>query len=321
MPKYLTHAVLILSGLFAFYIKWSEYNHSKHSLPNYLYQGSVNLNQHAITKSSQSEPSVLFLGSSAVSGSNFPKQSTTPDYFQKLVPQYSVYNLGVLQATILESYTYFLLALNHTKPKLVILGIDPDLFPQEISGTRVLCHNKALLDGFFPIDLKQKILNECEKKLFLIEDLFKSDQVSIPGPFHIWYRTFLNDIRHEVFGPVMSAHVIGNRMTKAEQVPIQLDKIELLSEIKKMTEQSGGKFVVFLEPQLEVDKIYGQQNFILYKEFITKKFMEYGILGFDYVDLFPNTAENFMDYIHLTPQAYEKLATKLYNDLNKAGLL
>ena len=297
------------------YKAWEE-NFSNYKA-NYLYFESINLDNHIVSSDFQmSKPSIFILGSSGTAGSNVPQGTTLADYFNEYQNYFFAYNLAVLQANLIDSIIIYKKGLKHKIPKYVFLGIGPDMF-SETSGSLLALSEANNLDAVFPLDIVKNIKNQKKSKIgnkFFIERLANTN---LPNPIILKIRTHVYNFRESFYGDVMDKNLTGQKGISLNFVKTNSNPYRLLKLFKELCNKNGTELIVFLEPQLWISKIYGTSEFNFYRHNITKYLIDEKISYLDYIDLVPNNAHFFYDFIHMKPAGYELLAKKINEDFIK----
>lgn len=287
----------------------------KNETSSYLYMGSTNFDHHDIKKSDLNSKKIIFLGSSSVSGSNIPRNSTISDYYNQISSESYSYNLGVLQGTILDSLIYLKMALIF-RPTVVVLGVNPSSFPRVLSGPLVWSHTK-IVSEYIPDDLNQIIEFDKNKKADLSYYLRNFlPPKNIPSNSLLVFREKIEALRDTFFGNVYEKKFLGAEGQFINEVLASDNlSIYLIRAIGDLCKKNNIKLFVYLEPIWNPNDVYGESDFQKYKNKITNLLNDEKIAFFDYTNLISSDNANFMDFIHLRPASYKKIAAKIYEDV------
>lgn len=295
------------------FYKFLEYKTAPTAKPNYLYFESISLKQHIIATENILTPAIFMLGSSGTAGSNIPPETTVADYFNKEQSNYYAYNLAALQATIVDSIIIFKKGIKYKKPEFVILGISPDVFT-DTSGSYLAMSEANHLQGLLPDDIIRNIKLEKKRKLVrrVYLDLAATDV--IPNTIITAIRTRLYYLRSELYGDIMDKNISGQKGVSIGFVKKDKDPYRLLKVLQDLCREKNIKLIVYLEPQLWVEKFYDANDFNSYRDNVKQYMDQHRITYFDYVSLIPNDGKYFHDFIHMTPEGYELLGKQLNID-------
>jgi len=285
--------------------------------PNYLYQNSSSLSDHLISKRYFKGPTkIIFLGSSAVSGSNIPPQTTLSDYFNAETKQSESYNLAVLEASILESLVYLNWSLPY-KPQYVIYGISPDNFPASPEST-VIFENLTELRPFLKEPVYKSLTQTARRQglpLTKFKNWLSTKRIS---PAQATVMTWLEDLRIEIFGDVYSKQLHGKGnynlsylLTDSNSTP------QLLVAMNKLCRLHQVKMVTYFVPFYKGTGPYQANEFLAYKQKVLSLLAANHIPNFDYSSLLVDIPQNFVDFTHLTPQGNALVASQLHKDLEE----
>lgn len=282
--------------------------------PNYLYIGSLNLNQHAISKDQYSRTKkIIFLGSSAVAGSNIPPKTTTSDYFNKKAQNFKSFNLATMEATLLDSLVYFEQSLKYN-PKVAFLGINPGSFPL-LPSNRLIWDNREFSKKFLSKKLIAAIDHNRLKKADFKYYIDKNRPKSIPSDLLLSYKTWLYELRFNLFGPIFSHLLFGATGQSLDHVLNPKNElVALLGRIKSHFDEKRVRLIIYLEPITFPQKVYGSDSFNNYLSLMKKTLEAQSIEFYDYTNLLPNTNVYFSDFIHLTPEGNKTVANQLFKD-------
>jgi hypothetical protein len=276
----------------------------------YLYIGQSNLNNHLLSVDQTTKDKIIFLGSSAVAGNNIPRKTTLTDYFNQLNPRYQVYNLAAPQSNLLDA-NVILNIFKNKSPKIVILGIDPtvlfedqsSLFSQ-IYSSRANPYKKNEIENFLHNSLLEKI------EIYLHEDPVP------PTDFQIWWKSLLMEFRYQFWGPLFNKQIYGKNRNTLEDINSETNQSWILIDTFIKTARENNIIpIIFLEPIL--DSTYPNNEFIAFQKKIKEKSEKLHFKLLDYSSFLPSTHDYFYDFVHLTPNGYLRLATKLGEDLTE----
>lgn len=278
---------------------------------NYLYMNATDLQGHLlIAERDKTYERIIFLGSSAVAGSNIPRASTTSDYLnRRLSPPYKSYNLATLQASLLESLVYLEMAIA-IRPALVVLGIEPGAFPR-FSSSPVLWRNGAFIKKLMGEEMAKAIENERIMKL----DSLIFETQNRPPDYYLSYLELIEGLKNSFFGPVFNVNLYGQKGQSLSHV-LQTDNplINLLKKLSEHMKERKIKLVVYLEPIFRPEVTYGP-GFENYLRQVKKILNDQEIPFFDYTNLVPPVHDYFSDFIHMTPAGNQLVANTLAKDL------
>lgn len=287
---------------------------AKNIHPNYLYIDALNLKSHKIEKSSNFQgKKIVFLGSSGVSGSNIPEQSTISDYMNMALPKsITSYNLGVLQGTLTESLIYLKQSIEY-KPSVAIIGISPGTVPGYWASVTSFSNLDLIEDDITP-SYYNYLKKEKQRKMYLDVHIQKYWQKTPPQENYIKYKSFINNLKYQMYGPLISKDFYGSKQQDITNlISDQNPQINIIDSIMNVCRQNNIKVVFYLEPIFEPYKVYGDA-FSEYVNNLKKYISERGIQLFDYTNFIPFKREFFIDYTHLKPLGNKMLAEKLYDD-------
>lgn len=308
-------AIFFIFLLICFLNKFLAHKVSPEAKPNYFYFESVNLKQHIISTNAISRPGIFMLGSSGTAGSNIPEDTTTADYFNKFQNNYYAYNLASLQATIVDSVIMLNKGMNYKKPKYVILGISPDLF-SDSSGSFMAMYEASNLQGLLPEDIVKNVQLERKRKLVGKTYLEIYSTNVLPNVVITAIRSKIYNFRKILYGDIMDKNIGGQKVLSMDSVLKRKDPYRLIRKLNQTCQDNNIKLIVFLEPQLWVEKFYNVNDFNRYRSEVKDLLANENIEFFDYVNLVPSDARYFHDFIHLTPEGYEILGKQLSMDFN-----
>ena len=187
----------------------------------------------------------------------------------------------------------------------------------ETSGSLLALSEANNLDAVFPLDIVKNIKNQKKSKIgnkFFIERMANTN---LPNPIILKIRTHVYNFRESFYGDVMDKNLTGQKGISLNFVKTNSNPYRLLKLFKELCNKNGTELIVFLEPQLWISKIYGTSEFNFYRHNITKYLIDEKISYLDYIDLVPNNAHFFYDFIHMKPAGYELLAKKINEDFIK----
>lgn len=291
--------------------KGYSYYYSLSVQPNYLYLGQTNLKQHLISAKeieNDSREKIFFLGSSSVAGNNYPIKSTLADYYNLLDKNYLSFNLGSLQATILEAYIYYKMARDIYRPKIVFLGLDSDLFPSDFGGTDLLYKNIEILQDKIPEDIYSSLLSHKKIKYFNKFEI--ANFISIPYDRLLNFKHYMSEIRTDLYGHMMSKNVYGKKGKQFNNVYKDQFTLNLITQMKNEIEKDKGELVVYLVPEFQSQKYISEYQ--KYYKYIEGELSLRKINWINLNSIFSNDPKYFVDYIHLTPEGHEGLAKNLF---------
>lgn len=305
---------LVITSILLVLVSYYNYQLSVTLKPNYLYIGSLNLDQHAISNPIKSDQTkIIFLGSSAVAGSNIPPRTTTSDYFEAESNRIKSYNLATMEATLLDSLVYFEQSLKYS-PKVAFLGLNPGSFPL-LPSNRLIWNNREFSKKFLSKKLIEAIDHNRLKKADFKYFIDKKRPKSLPSLILLEYKTALFHARNKLFGPVFSHLLFGAAGQSLDHV---LDpKNELVGVLGKIGEhfkKKGVRLIIYLEPITFPHRVYGEKSFERYLSLMKEVLTNQGIEFYDYTNLLPNTNIYFSDFIHLTPEGNQLVAKNLFKD-------
>lgn len=309
--KYFLSIYFITISFFLVYFYYDNLNIRQ----NYLYLGQSSLEKHEISYVDPSANKIIFLGSSAVAGSNIPQHTTSVDFFNKFLKNYYAYNLAALECSSLESLILLKLT-EERQPQIVVMGLNPGSFPSHLPGGNLLWNNFSLLTDFLTSYEKAAI----EKDKAIKSDLFQKFGIGmskiLPTQHHINIQTFLFDLRFKIFGNVFNTNLLGkNGQSSVSAFNTNTMYYRAIAYIKELSVKKNFKFYIYLEPIYKANEVYGEQDFATYIKTVKEYLKQFNVEFFDYTNLNPSTHDFFYDFIHMTPQGNERVAKQLYQDL------
>lgn len=282
---------------------------------NYLYINQFGLETHLLTTDQTQKEKILFLGSSAVAGSNIPQQTTLTDYFNQQNANYQAYNLASFQSNLLDANV--LLSIYKTKfPKIAILGIDPTMFLKNQLSLFSKFHAKEA-GPILKTNLKNELLISPKDQFEIL--IFNSP----PTPPHsllIWWKSYLAKLRNLFWGPLFDKKVFSIKENILDEVNDEKNKSWILIDtFIDIAKKNNIAPIIFITPVLE--NAYPKKEFFIFKQKIKEKSNLLNFYLKDYSSAFSSSHDFFYDFNHLTPDGYKELALKLRNDLIRDNII
>jgi hypothetical protein len=287
---------------------------STRKVDNYLYIGQLNLDNHFLTVDQTSKDKIFFLGSSAVAGNNVPANTTLTDYFNQQNTHYQAYNLAALQANLLDA-NILLNLFKEKRPKVAILGIDPSILLENQSSLFSKYHSSGA-----DLDLKKQIETSLHVTLKDKIELVLHTEPTSPTNFQVWWKSALINLRMNFWGPLFNKKLYGEERKILNSINSQENPTWGLIDTFIYTSRKNNIIpVIFIEPILT--NTYPEKEFLVFQDRLKEKSELLNFSLLDYSSLFPPSHDFFYDFVHLTPAGYEKLASKLSEDLIKNNVI
>lgn len=285
---------------------------------NYLYQGSLNLNHHTISDNRDKNAGIIILGDSSVAGNNVPQRTTTADYLADYLENIvrngrntSVYNLGSMEQSLIESMIYLQMAAQYA-PKLALIGINARTFPEIPKGRQVAANNTELLGKYMDSKLFLELKAEVSRKFNVISFLTDPFEGQPPPYAQLYYHNLVRSIRYLMFGNLYSKSIkatLPDRISHlANDHPIS---ILYLEAFLKLSKELNIKPIFYFTPIHEIPEVYPIEEYEKYKNSIKYYLAKENVRIFDFDNLLPSNNQYFIDFIHMTPLGNQELARVL----------
>lgn len=281
---------------------------------NYLYVGQLDLKSHEIFNNN-SNNKIVFLGSSAVSGNNVPPKSTIVDKFNFQTGKDIGFNLGIMQANLLDA-NILLSLIKNEKVGIAILGLDPSIL-LDASPTFFAKNNFKKLKSP-EMERYSKYFSNRKKNFDDIENAVHVEPLP-PNSIQVEWKKMLWELRYLFWGNVYNKKIYGeDRKYIKNSLSEKNVSWELLHEFANTSYGNKIVPVVFLSPIL--NSTYNEFELSKFRESVAKIAIEENIVIFDYIDLLSSSNENFYDFVHLTPRGNWEVARKILVDLRENKL-
>jgi hypothetical protein len=302
---------LILAGWIVF-----AYAEGHAAKQNFLFKGSVDLRHHIISEGvPPGERAVLMLGSSTVSGNNIPPATTISDYYNRIVIGQRSYDLGLMEANIVDSLILLHLAQKKVRPAVVIYGMNPSNFRSLPGGPLIWSHPdevRSLLPPEIAAIIERDRAVKQDFSLPLNRLFGKPPPLSAQTHIFTWQW----ELRLAVYGPLYDKAIdsLGLRdATVREVLQSGQPMMDLLGTMKRLAAKTDSPFVAYFEPmQMPSD---GNGPFAEYKKALRDALARAGVPALDYSHLLPENPNYFVDYLHLTPRGNQRVAQELATTL------
>lgn len=279
---------------------------------NYLFKGSVDLRNHVISDGVPlGKRAIVMLGSSTVSGNNIPPATTISDYYNRLVPRDKSYNLGVMEASVVDSLIWLNLAQKKVRPAIVFYGMNPSDFRTDPGSPLIWSHSqevRTLLPENIARSVERDRWNKRDLSVPVTQLFGKPPLTSVQTSIFTWQWK----LRRWTYGPLYDKAIdsLERRDGTVEAVADSDGQMmDLVACMKALAAQTHGELIAYLEP-MQVPDGPGTA-FDRYKNTLTSKLSATHVRFLDFGHLLPNTAEYFVDYIHLTPEGNKRVAEEL----------
>lgn len=287
---------------------------SEHKIDNYVYIGQLDLSNHLSNTDDTSLKKILFLGSSAISGSNIPPNTTITDHFNQLTPHYKSYNLAVLQSNLLDSII-MLSKFKKIHPKIAILGIDPSMLIPDQS---------SLFSKYYSSEADPELKIQMKKFLsisFADQLNFRfHEEPLIPTYLQVQWKSFLLKLRLQFWGNIFNKKIYGNERNSLKDISALTNKSwDLIDTFIRIARENNIEPVIFLEPI--ISSTYEKNEFKAFEQRIIDKSLTLKFTFLNYSSVLPNTHDYFYDYVHLSPLGHSIVAQKLITDLSMLKLI
>jgi hypothetical protein len=287
---------------------------SSRKIDNYVYIGQLNLKKHLSNNENLNEDKIIFLGSSAVSGSNIPKGTTITDYFNQQNPGFQTYNLAVLQSNLLDA-NIMLNIFKDKHPKIAVLGIDPSIMIQDQSSL----FSKYYSDKADPV-LKQQMKKFLSVNLKDRIDFYLHTEPLIPTYLQVQWKSFLLQMRFNFWGNLFNKKMYGEERSLLADINSESNNAwELIDLFVSNARMNNIQPVIFLEPIMQ--STYQPEEFAKFVAKLETKSQKLGFPFFNYSNSLPNTHDYFFDYVHLSPVGHQKIASLLTKDIVNAKII
>lgn len=292
---------------------YAQLSFARNHYPNYLNINAINLDHHLISADISKNQSLFILGSSGAAGSNVPPSSTLTDYLNYIQKDFTAFNLAKLEGASLESLIFLKLALEKKKPKVVLIGLSPDMFSEQHASLTAAI-NIDKLKNDLPLESYNLLTKEIRRKIYLKWWVQYTSQRYAPIDFLIELRTTLYNLKVQFFGQTFARDLTGQKGTNLDSFNRQKNPFVFLDSISTICHKNNVTLIAYLEPQLSIIKHYNKSEYDIYQTKLGTYLASQKVPVFDYTYILPATPEYFVDNIHLKPKGYETLARKFWSD-------
>lgn len=290
---------------------------TREQFPNYLEINSINLDHHFISKENTKGKSLIILGSSSVAGSNIPPASTLADYLNNIQKDFVAFNLAKNESTSLEALLFLKLAMEKKQPKVVLMGLGPDMFNGTLSGIAV-ASNMNKLEVDLPVETVEIMNKEIKKKYFIKQWIKYTSSIRPPLELLIKIKSAIYNYKVDFFGQTLSKNPTEQEISVTKTRDTSKIKYVFMDAIINICRKNNITLIVYLVPYLSVEQHSNKINWENNQKDLEIYLRKHQVTFFDYTNVLPPTPEYFLDYTHLKPKGYETIALQFWNDYQQS---